>query len=160
MVGFGLALLPGSAVAQQKTLKEQLVGTWMLVSAEVTPPTGAKRQDFGANAKGILVFDAGGRYAAIVGDSDRPKFKTTTDIRLNTPAAELGEAARQFAANFGTWSVNEADNFLTRKIEIALVPNNNGAEIKNSVTLAGDELKISAASGGGVITDVVYRRAK
>jgi hypothetical protein len=24
-------------------------------------------------------------------------------------AAELGEAARAFAANFGTWSVNEAD---------------------------------------------------
>jgi Lipocalin-like domain len=86
MMAFGLALLPGSTVAQQKTLKEQLVGTWMLVSAEVTPLTGAKRQDFGANAKGILILDAGGRYAAMIGDSDRPKFKTTTDIRLNTPS--------------------------------------------------------------------------
>jgi len=32
MTALGLALLPGSAVAQQKSLKETLVGTWTLVS--------------------------------------------------------------------------------------------------------------------------------
>jgi hypothetical protein len=28
MTALGLALLPGNAVSQQKSLKEQLVGTW------------------------------------------------------------------------------------------------------------------------------------
>ena len=47
------------------------------------------------------------------GRPDRPKFKTAGNARLDTSAAELGEAARAFAANFGTWSVNEADKTLT-----------------------------------------------
>jgi hypothetical protein len=29
----GLALIPGSAVSQQRSLKEQLVGTWTFVSS-------------------------------------------------------------------------------------------------------------------------------
>ena len=33
IAALGLALLPGSAVSQQKSLKEQIVGTWTFVSA-------------------------------------------------------------------------------------------------------------------------------
>jgi hypothetical protein len=160
MTALGLALLPVSSVAQQKTLKEQLVGAWTLVSTDVTPPTGPKRQDFGANPKGMLILDAGGRYAAVQGRADRAKFKTTGNLRLDTPAAEYGEAARGFAANYGTWSVNEADKTLIRKYEIALIPNNDALESKVSVSLAGDELKLVGTGANGDRTDTVYRRAK
>ena len=34
ITALGLALLPSSAVSQQKSLKDQLVGTWTLVSWE------------------------------------------------------------------------------------------------------------------------------
>jgi hypothetical protein len=157
----GLALLPTSAVSQQKTLKEQLVGTWMLISDEATPPTGPKRQDFGANPRGILILDAGGRYAQVHGRTDRPKFKASADARLVTPAAEYGEAARGFAGNFGTWSVNEAEKTLTRRFEGALIPNVEGTETKITVSLSGDELKLSSTSPiTQVRTDQVYRRAK
>src|SRR5262249_62162071 len=61
MALLGLAFVVGDVFAQQKTLKEQLVGAWTLVSEEITPSTGVKRQDFGANPKGILILDAGGR---------------------------------------------------------------------------------------------------
>jgi hypothetical protein len=156
-----LASLPGSAVAQQKTLKEQLVGSWTLVSDEATPPTGPKRQDFGANPRGILILDAGGRYAQVHGRTDRPKFKASADARLVTPAAEYGEAARAFAGNFGTWSVNEADKTLTRRYEGALIPNVEGTDTKASVSLSGDELKLTAISPVTTVrTDQVYRRAK
>jgi hypothetical protein len=50
----GLALLPGSALAQQKSLKEQLAGTWTIVSNDNVAPDGTKRQLFGPNPKGIL----------------------------------------------------------------------------------------------------------
>jgi hypothetical protein len=59
----GLALPAGDAAAQQKTLKEQLVGTWTLVSYEDINPNGTKKQYQGANPRGILMLDAGGRYA-------------------------------------------------------------------------------------------------
>src|SRR5205085_3611986 len=59
----GLAVLPGSAVSQQKTLKDQLVGTWTLTSWEQDGgQTGPKFQRFGANPKGYNIFDASGRF--------------------------------------------------------------------------------------------------
>ena len=64
MTVLGLALLPGNAGAQQKSLKEQLIGTWTVVSVDNTAPDGKKQQIFGANPKGILVFDASGQYSS------------------------------------------------------------------------------------------------
>jgi hypothetical protein len=133
---------------------------WTLASNEVTAPNGTKRQDFGANPKGILILDAGGRYALVQGRPDRPKFTAGNNVRIDTPAAEFGEAARAFAANFGTWSVNEADKTLIRRYEAALIPNAEGSETKVTVSLTGDELKLSGADAVGLRTDAVYRRAK
>lgn len=155
-----LGFPPDAAFSQQKSLREQLVGVWTLVSADVTPASGAKRQDFGANPKGILILDAGGRYAAVQGSPDRPKFKDTANLRTGATTEEFAAAARSFAANFGTWSVDEGDKVLIRKYEIALIPNNDGLESKVSVTLAGDELKISGTAANGVRADALYRRAK
>jgi Lipocalin-like domain len=156
----GLAMLPTGAVSQQKTLKEQLVGVWTLVSNDTTPTSGTKRQDFGANPKGSLILDAGGRYALVQGRPDRPKFKDAGNLRLGATAEEFAAAARPFAANFGTWSVNEADKTLIRKYELALIPNNDALESKVSVSLSGDELKLVGTGANGDRADTVYRRAK
>ena len=94
------------------------------------------------------------------GRPDRPKFKTSGNVRLDTPAAEFGEAARAFAANFGTWSIDEANKTLIRRYEAALIPNVEGAETKVSVSLMGDDLKLTGADGAGQRTETVYRRAK
>jgi hypothetical protein len=160
MTTMALAAIPGGAAAQQKSLKDQLVGTWTLVSTEDTASNGTKHQYFGANPRGILILDASGRYAQVSGRPDRPKFKESSNLRLDTPAAQYGEAARAFAGNFGTWSVNEADNTLTRRYEGALVPNVEGTDQKNSVSLTGDELKLVSTSAAGLRTDSVYRRAR
>jgi hypothetical protein len=147
--------------AQQKPLKGQLVGAWTLVSIEVTPKGGTKQPGFGGpNPKGILIFDAGGRYASVTGRPDRPKFKPSANLRADTPAAEFGEAARGFGANFGNWSVNEADKTLIRKYEIALIPNNDRNETKASVSLSKGELKLVQVSAAGAKTESVYQRAK
>jgi hypothetical protein len=91
---------------------------------------------------------------------DRPKFKTSGNLRLDTPAAEFGEAARAFAANFGTWSVDETDKTLTSRYEGALVPNNEGRELKESINLAGDELKLIGNAANGARSEEVFRRAR
>src|SRR5215813_1552598 len=160
LIWFTVALPAADTAAQQKTLKDQLAGSWTLVSIEVTPPTGTKREEFGANPKGILILDAGGRYANVIMRPDRPKFKASDNLRQDVPAAELGEAARAFAANFGAWSVNEADKTLIRRLEGALFPNAEGLETKASVSLAGDELKLVVTSAIGERIDAVYRRGK
>src|SRR5262245_38267302 len=113
-----------------------------------------------SNPKGILILDASGRYATVLGQTNRPKFKDTNNLRLGATEAEFAAAARAFAANFGTWSVNEAEKTLIRKYEIALIPNNDNQETKTSVSLSGDELKLVTTSPAGVRSDTVYRRAK
>ena len=147
-------------MAQQKSLKEQLVGPWSIVSNETTTKDGKKGQAFGSKPNGILILDASGRYATVFGRPDRPKLKESGSVRSDTSAAEFGEAARAFGANFGTWSVNEADKTLTRKYELALIPNNDKQELKASVTLVKDELKLVSTSAAGTKTEAVYRRAK
>ena len=158
---FGLILPPGGALAQQKTLKEQLVGAWTFVSNDTIAPDGTKQQPFGANPTGILILDAGGRYAVVTGQPDRPKFKATSNFRSAATVEEWAAAARAFAANFGTWSVNEADKTLIRKYELALIPNNDNNETKATISLAKDELRlVSVSAATGARIEQVYRRAK
>jgi hypothetical protein len=153
--------LPSSALSQQKSLREQLVGSWMLVSNVTTGADNIKRELFGSNPNGILIVDAGGRYAAVQARPNRPKFKEGGNTRLEVAAAELGEAARGFAANFGTWTVNEADKTFTRRYEGALFPNVEGTTTNAAVSLAGDELTLTVLGQPGVgRTDAVYKRAK
>ena len=91
----GLLLLAVGAVGQQQSLKEQLVGTWTVVSWEQKKGDGTKLQQFGANPTGIAFFDAGGRYIITVMRSDRARYasnalwqgtaeenKATADVEL------------------------------------------------------------------------------
>ena len=94
-----LALLPNSAASQQRSLKEQLVGSWTIVSNDNVTPDGTKRQIFGPNPNGIMILDADGRYALIVVNPARPKFKGNT--RLDGTPEETKAAIAGTVASFG-----------------------------------------------------------
>jgi hypothetical protein len=157
IAGLELALLASNLHAQQDTLREQLVGTWTIVSWEGIDPNGTKRQI--ANPKGFLIFDAGGRYAQVIARADRPKFKSPSQ-----PTSEELAAATEnfFAANAGTWRVSEAEKLLVQDFEAALRPNNEGSLFRSGITLSGDELRLTSVRPlpSGARIDVVYRRAK
>ena len=160
MMALGLALLPASTVAQQKTLKDQLIGAWTLVSNDTVGATGTKSQTFGASPKGTLILDASGRYASITMRPDRPNFKDTKNLRAGGTAEEFVAAGRATGANFGTWSVDEAGKTLIRQYEMAFIPNNDRQQTKAAVTLAGDQLTLTITPAAGGKNEVVYRRAK
>jgi len=103
--GLGLVLLSGSALAQQKPLKEQLAGTWTIISNDNVAPDGTKRQLFGPNPKSILVLADNGQYAQIVVHPDRPNFKVNN--RLEGTPEENTAAVHGTTAAFGTWSVEK-----------------------------------------------------
>ena len=106
----GLAWLPGSAISQQKSLKDQLIGSWSIVSNDNIAADGTKRQIFGPNPKGIFVLSADGRYALVVVNPDRPKFKGPSWLE-GTPD-ENKAAIAGTVASFGTWTLDEATNTL------------------------------------------------
>ena len=157
IAALGLALLPGSLNAQQGTLTQQLVGAWTIVSWQGTAPNGTKREI--TNPKGLLIFDAAGRYAQVIARDDRPKFKSPSQ-----PTVEELTAATEdfFTANAGTWTVSEAEKLLVQRFEAALRPNNEGTIFRSGISLSGDELRLVSIRPlpTGARIDVVYRRAK
>ena len=157
VAALGLALLPSDLNSQQGTLKEQLVGTWTIVSWEDIAPSGTKRQI--ANPKGFLIFDSGGRYAQVIARADRPKFKSPGEPTVEELAAATEDF---FAANAGTWRVSEAEKLLIQLFEAALRPNNEGTLFRSGIILSGDELRLTSLRPlpTGARIDVLYQRAK
>ena len=161
ITALGLALLPGGAVAQQKSLKEQLIGTWAIVSWEQDGgPTGSKFQRFGANPKGYNIFDASGRFFIMLAGADLPQ------IASNNPSTSTPEEAKAIARGttgyFGTYAVDEEAKIITLRIEASSFPNQVGSVQKRTITsLTKDELKyqnVTARSGGQI--HYVWKRDK
>jgi len=159
LMALGIALLPGSAVSQQKTLEEQLIGVWTLVSNEHTRTDGTKRQLYGSDPKGTLILLANGHYATISVSSDRLRFKSNN--RLQGTPEENHAAVAGTNASFGTWSVDEASKSLILRFEGNLFPNLQGTDSKRPIALAGDDLRVTnPAPGVGGRAEIVYRRIK
>lgn len=159
MVAVGFALEAENALAQQKSLKEQLVGTWKLVSNDNVAPNGEKRKLFGSNPKGLVIYEANGWYAQIQINPDRPKFKGKT--RLDGTAEENKALVHGTAGHFGTWSVDEASKTLTVRQEVNIFPNDDGLVAKRTITLTGNQLKVTNPnpSSGGT-AEIVWERVK
>jgi hypothetical protein len=68
LVCLAVGLASGSLA--QKSIKDQLVGTWTLVSSDQVRPNGIKLKQFGANPSGINVFDANGRFFIMMASVD------------------------------------------------------------------------------------------
>ena len=151
-------LTAAGSYAQQKTLKDQLVGAWTLVSATTTLPDG--RPAYGSSPKGLLIFLDNGAYATQLLSSDRLKFASNnraTGTPEENKAAVLGSVA-----NFGTYSVNESDKTYTIHFEGSLYPNLEGTEQTRPFMIEGDQLTITNPSPtvGGPPAYLIYKRVK
>ena len=155
----GLGPLTSDAVAQQKTVREQLIGTWLMVTNTTTGPDGTKVDTYGPNGKGIAIFESNGRFALVTIRSDLPRFASNN---RGTGTADENRAVVQGSlAYFGTYSVNEAERSYTVQIEASIFPNWVGTAQKRMIAISGDEFTITnpAGSGGGLI-ESKYIRAK
>src|SRR5437870_5190293 len=155
-----LALVSGNAIAQQKSLKDQVIGHWTFVSSIDTNKDGTQTNRFGPNAKGLVMFDLTGRFSFFISRADIPKFAANN---INQGTVEENKAVVQGSiAYYGTWTVDEASKTLSTNVEAATYPNLNGATQKRTITsLTADELKYTnPATTAGTSSDVVWRRAK
>src|SRR5262245_49930312 len=125
-------LLQDNVIAQQKILKDQLIGSWTLVSADTIFPDGRKAAFFGTNPKGLLVFDAGGRFIEVRVRPDRPRFRSSN--RLEATPEENKAALAGGVAQFGTWSVSEADKAISLHMDGNVhFPNEEGTDQKRLI---------------------------
>jgi hypothetical protein len=157
VMALSVAVMPSSVVAQEK-LKDQLVGTWILVSAQEVKADGTKIDPWGPNPKGVAMYDARGRFIFMIMRSDLPKFASNN--RAQATAEEGKAVAQGMIAFYGTYTVN--DGVLITRIEGSSYPNLIGGEQKHIITsLTGDELQyINPTTSTGTKAETVWRRAK
>ena len=72
LVIWGAVLPSGDALAQQKSLKEQLVGTWIYVSSTSMRADGSKTET--PDLKGIVIYTSDGHFAFVSVRADLPKL--------------------------------------------------------------------------------------
>jgi len=156
----GVALLAGDAVAQQKSLKEQLVGTWKLVSSHNVRRDGSRVDNYGPNPRGILIYTSDGHFVLVNTRSDLPKLASNSRDR-GTPE-EYKAVVQGSLAYFGIYSVDEADKVITAQIEGSTFANMiGGPDQKRIITsLTADELKFTNPGGTSGVTELVWKRAK
>ena len=161
MAILAVALTGGQAVAQQKSLRDQIVGTWNFVVAEVNAPDGKKSFPFGETPKGLLVFTSDGHFSQIHVASDVPKFASGN--RLTGTPEEYATIMRRSLSVFGTYSVDEAKKTVTFKIVSSTFPNWEGeAQERKIDKLTADEFvntNPNVAGGRGSASNF-YKRVK
>ena len=144
--------------AEPSSLKEQLVGTWKVVSWEQNKGDGTKLQQYGANPAGIAFFDADGRFVIMVMRPDRAGY--ASNALWQGTAEENKATADGTITYFGTYSVNEVDRSIAIHIEGSSFPNWNGADQKRIVAITGDQLTLTVRPPSGESVDIVWKRAK
>src|ERR1700682_3935705 len=157
-----LTLSAAAAAAQPaNNLKDQIVGTWNFVVAEVTASDGKKSFPFGETPKGILIFTADGRFAQIHVAADAPKIASNN--RLTGTAEEYAAIMRRSLSVFGTYTVDEDKKTVTYKIVSSSYPNWEGeAQTRTIDRLTADEFVNTnpGVAGGRGSASNFYRRAK
>ena len=151
-----------SAHAQlAKSLKQQIVGTWDFVVAEVTAPDGKKSYPFGETPKGILIFTPDGRFAQIHIASNVPKLASNN--RLTGTAEEYADIMRRSVSVFGTYTIDEDKKTVTYHIASASFPNWQGESQTRTIDKLSDEEFVNTnpnVAGGRGSASNIYRRAK
>lgn len=145
--------------AQPKSLKDQLIGTWILVSNIVVRPDGTKTEQFGANPKGILIFAADGHFATVNLRADLPKLASGN--RRRTTTEEDKSIVEGSLAYYGTYSIGESDKVITVQVEGSTFANQVGTVQKRLITsITSDEMTFinPAATSGGSL-QLAWRRA-
>jgi hypothetical protein len=148
--------------ASAQSLKEQLVGTWKLVSSTRQVGDVAQPWLFGPGSIGTLVYTADGHMCGNLMTSDRPSFPSA-DMRGGT-AADKAAAFDTFLAYCGRFEVDEAGRFVLHRIESSLFPNWTGGVQKRFIEFRGNRLALRTApilaEGREVVAVVEWERAR
>lgn len=167
-VAAALVLAPGCALAQQKSVKDQLVGAWTLLLVDGVDAEGMHHPLFGPNPEGQSLFTPDGHYSvAVMRTSNRPRFASNN---RDTGTADENKAAVQGAlAYFGTYTIDGAGKTLVERIEGSTFPNADGTRQTWSVSEITDEvmtitLPIAQSSvpgaGGYKTIEVIWKKLK
>jgi hypothetical protein len=138
ILSLGFVFQPGAAFAQQKSLKEQIVGSWTLSQAIDTHADGTKTNPWGANPKGAYMFGTDGRFTQMLFHTDLPKI----DNRMTGTPDQNKAIAQGIVAMYGSYTVDEANKTIIVKFEGSSFAKFVGTEGKRIITsINADEFR-------------------
>ena len=119
-----------------------LIGTWRLVVADDRPDENSQwRHSYGDHPKGYLVYDATGHmFVQFCTDPSTPPFKAGD---FNPTAREAKVAYLNYAAYFGTYSIDPVRHVVTHHVEGSLMPGYANTDQERPYQLRGDHLELS-----------------
>jgi hypothetical protein len=141
----------GSAASAQKPLKDQLVGTWTLISISNDSGSKDKRAPVPPSAKYITTFEPGGRVTSSI----------TGAGTIQDPDGKLRPSNLQAVVFSGTYAVDEADRSVTYQLERGSLSSTGQVAPKTNVTVKGNQFEqVSYSVGSSATTRAVWRRVK
>jgi Lipocalin-like domain len=164
LASFLMIAFSASALSAQpaKTLREQLVGTWDFVIAEITTADGRKQLPFGDKPKGMLIFTADGHFSQVHVAAGLPRIASNN--RLAGTAEENKAILAGSLALFGTYTVDEEKRTLTFHITASTFPNLEGVAQTRTIDALSDvefrNTNPAATRDGPAVAMNVYRRLK
>ena len=163
LTGLSLSLMAMATIApaQPRSLKDQVVGAWELASAQTTNKDGSTVHSFGPNPKGMVIFEANGRYVQVNLSASLPKFASGN--RMKGTADENRAVVQGSISYYGTWHVDEAAKLMVQRVEANSYALHTGTEYKRPISkLTADELVFTnpVSSAGGGFTVLSFRRAR
>jgi hypothetical protein len=129
-------------------MRNQLIGTWRLVSYETIEPNGRRGRPYG-EADGRLTYDAAGNMTGQVMRPDRARVERGDGSTQQVRAAYAG-----YIAYFGTYEVAADNRSVVHHVQGALNPGWVGGDQVRSLQFDGDRLVLHVDVVKG---DVVVR---
>jgi Lipocalin-like domain len=149
----------GTSLSTAESLKQQLVGTWTVVTfINENEKSGRKTEAFGPNPKGYFMFDSGGHFSINLIRSGRPKF----GYRDFPTRAESKAALEGTITMFGDYKVNDDEHSISLHIIGGSFPTWDNSEQTRFISINGDELTYknpTPASGTGTAVVTLKRAA-
>ena len=133
--------------ASDASIRNQLVGTWRLVSVETVRPSGEIIYPFyGKHPEGLLIYDRSGWMSVQIVSDPKPMVPRTSSRQefLRAPDAEKAAAIDGYYAYFGTWTVDESAPSVTHHIRHSLYPGERDQDGVRPLSLQGNRLTLTA----------------
>jgi hypothetical protein len=143
----GVIAAPTQEKLQAKSLADQLVGTWHLISVETIRSNGEVIYPFyGRHPDGMLIYDRGGWMSVQIVSDPKPAVPTDSSregFMAAKPAEQL-TAVDGYYAYCGTWTVDSSASTVTHHIQQSLYPGERGQTAVRRLVLDGNRLTLSA----------------
>lgn len=157
-VACGAVRAAASRNAANESLRKQLIGIWRVTSLDSRKDAKSEwTPDYGPHPTGYIQYDANGRMSVqFCADPPTKVFASKDD---DTPTDEEGKQAYlNYAAYFGTYTVDEKKHTVTHHVESSLWPSYTGSEQVRPFVIEGEKLTIQVDMKNGGSWRRVFER--